>query len=69
MPGLYETAYITGLVRSSGAEIKGISVKPGAAIPDALIHLKAGSMEGLQPGDGMPGIILGSRLAEFTERS
>jgi len=66
MPGLYDTAYINGPVRGAGAEIKGISVKPGAAVPDALIHLKAGSLEGLQPGDGLPGIILGSRLAEFT---
>jgi lipoprotein-releasing system permease protein len=65
MPGLYDTAYVSGPVRASGAEIKGISVRPGAAIPDALIHLKAGSMEGLQPRDGLPGIILGSRLAEF----
>jgi lipoprotein-releasing system permease protein len=65
MPGLYDTAYITGPVRSSGAEIKGISVKPGAPVPEALVRLKAGSMEGLQSGDSLPGIILGSRLADF----
>jgi len=65
MPGLYDTAYINGPVRGAGAEIKGISVRPGAPVPDALIRLKAGSIEGLQASDNLPGIILGSRLATF----
>jgi lipoprotein-releasing system permease protein len=34
-------------------------------LPDALQHLKVGSVEGLRvPGDDLPGIILGARLAE-----
>ena len=65
MPGLYDTAYIRGPVRNSGAAIKGISVQPGAPVPDALVRLKAGSIDGLRASDGLPGIILGSRLAEF----
>src|SRR5271156_22082 len=45
MPGLYDTAYIRGPVRNSGAAIKGISVQPGAPVPDALVRLKAGSID------------------------
>jgi lipoprotein-releasing system permease protein len=64
-PGLYETAYITGPVRSGGAVIKGISVRPGTPVADTLSHLKSGSIESLRDSaDSPPGIILGSRLAE-----
>ena len=37
-----------GRCSGAGAEIKGISVAPGAPLPDALVHLKAGSIEGLR---------------------
>ena len=64
-PGLYESAYIKGPVQGDGAEIKGVNVAPGFALPDALQHLKAGSIRNLQAGDGdLPGIVLGSRLAQ-----
>lgn len=64
-PGLYESAYIRGPVRSWGAVVKGISVKPGVAMPDSLTRLKAGSTENLRDTTGLPGVILGSRLAEY----
>ncbi len=64
-PGLYESAYVTGSVQGDGAEIKGVRVSPGSALPDALKHLKAGSLDGLMSNDDdLPGIILGSRLAQ-----
>ena len=64
-PGLYESAYITGPVRGDGAEIKGVTITRGAAIPDALKHLKAGSLDGLLESEGdLPGIVLGTRLAQ-----
>src|SRR5271169_430226 len=66
MPGLYDTGYINGPVRGAGAEIKGIPVTPGSPVPDALIHLKAGSLDGWRASGNLPGIILGSRLADFT---
>lgn len=66
LPGLYEPGYLSGPVRSAGALVKGISVAPGAPIADALLHLKAGSIELLRESAGLPGIILGARLAEFT---
>src|SRR5579871_1835649 len=65
MPGLYDAGYINGPVRGAGAEIKGIPITPGAPVPDALVKLKAGSFDELRNGDKLPGIILGSRLAEF----
>ncbi len=64
LPGLYEPAYLSGAVRSGGAFIKGISISPDAPLPDALVHLKAGSIESLRDPSGLPGLILGARLAE-----
>jgi lipoprotein-releasing system permease protein len=50
-------------VSPAGAELKGIPVdRP----PDMLLHLKQGSFENLGKTSGLPGIILGSRLAQST---
>ncbi len=63
-PGLYEQAFLTG-ASGMGAVIKGITITPGAPIPAPLVHLKSGSFKGLRAGAGkLPGIIIGSRLAE-----
>jgi lipoprotein-releasing system permease protein len=64
MPGLYEPAELTGPVRSAGVIVKGISIKSGAPLPDALVHLKSGSIQALGDDSVLPQIILGSRLAE-----
>jgi lipoprotein-releasing system permease protein len=62
-PGLYESAYIMGPVQADGAEIKGVNISHD--LPDALKHLKAGSLDGLKANEGdLPGIVLGSRLAQ-----
>ncbi len=64
-PGLYEPGELTGPVRSAGVMVKGFSLTNGAALPDALVRLKAGSIQPLrQDTDGLPQIILGSRLAD-----
>jgi lipoprotein-releasing system permease protein len=64
-PGLYDPSYISGPVTGSGAVIKGVAVRPNATVPDPLRHLKAGSLDGLVSAEGeLPGIILGSRLAD-----
>jgi lipoprotein-releasing system permease protein len=64
-PGLYESAYMNGPVQGDGVEIKGVKIAAGTPLPDALRHLKAGSVDGLVTGeDEMPGIIIGSRLAQ-----
>lgn len=63
-PALYESGYINGPVSGAGVAIKGVDVRPGAPIADTLRHLKTGSLEGLRTSGGLPGIVLGSRLAE-----
>jgi|SRR5579862_5858614 len=64
-PALYDNGLLVGPIDRSFAEIKGISVAPGVAAPDILLHPKAGSIEGLRvQGDELPGILLGSRMAE-----
>src|ERR1700722_18241976 len=63
-PALYESGYITGPVSGAGAAIKGVDIRPGAPLADTLRHLKTGSLEGLRVSGDLPGIVLGSRLAE-----
>ncbi len=64
-PGLYEPAYVTGPVRSGGLTLKGILVDAATKPPDALVHLRSGSIDGLRPNSStLPGIILGSKLAD-----
>jgi lipoprotein-releasing system permease protein len=66
-PGLYEPAYVRGPVRSGGLTVKGILVDSATKLPDALVHLRSGSMAALRASDssGLPGIILGSKLADY----
>jgi lipoprotein-releasing system permease protein len=62
-PGLYGVVLFSGPLQSTGAVLKGIPVDNA---PDMLRRLKQGSFDGLRNSDGMPGIILGSRLAQST---
>ncbi len=63
-PALYESGYVTGPVSGAGVAIKGIDVRSSAPIADTLRHLKTGSLDGLRTSGDLPGIVLGSRLAE-----
>jgi lipoprotein-releasing system permease protein len=64
-PGLYESAFITGPVQGDGAEIKGVKIGQGTPLPDALKHMKSGSVNDLNANeDELPGIVLGARLAQ-----
>lgn len=65
-PTLYGSVFLAGPVQSSGAVIKGVVVSPGAPLPSFLQQLKQGSLAALNGGDGPPGLILGSRLAQST---
>jgi lipoprotein-releasing system permease protein len=62
-PNLYGGVFLVGPLQSGGAEIKGIPVDNP---PDMLKHLKQGSFEKLKDTSGLPGIILGSGLAQKT---
>ena len=64
-PALWDGGYLRGPVNGDAVSIKGISIAAGSQVPDALLHLKAGSIEALRGAEGdRPGIILGARLAE-----
>ena len=63
-PALYEEGYLSGPVQGSGIVLKGIDINPGAPVPDSLRRLKTGSLEGLHATEGLPGIVIGVRLAE-----
>lgn len=65
-PGLYGTVLLSGPLQSSSAVLKGILVGHGAPVADILTHLKEGSLDRLNHSGDLPGIILGSRLAQAT---
>jgi lipoprotein-releasing system permease protein len=66
-PTLYGAVFLAGPVLSQGAVLKGVQTRAELETSDILRRLKQGSLNGLRgnPG-GLPGIILGSRLAEKT---
>src|SRR5215472_1023286 len=67
-PVLYGLVLMSGPMQQKGAQIKGVDVKAELAISETLRHLKQGSAErliALENAD-VPGIILGSKLAEET---
>ncbi|HVW01696.1 MAG TPA: ABC transporter permease, partial [Planctomycetaceae bacterium] len=66
-PVLYDQVFVTGPLGGKGIVLKGINVKDELATSDTLRHLKAGSLSGLdRTGTGLPGIVLGARLAQDT---
>lgn len=65
-PGLYGEVAIKGALLGSGAVLKGIPVGPEATAPELLKHMVHGSFASLNDRHGLPGIIVGSRLAEQT---
>jgi lipoprotein-releasing system permease protein len=65
-PALYTPIFFSGPVQSKGGILKGVDIAAEMQISDTLRHLKAGSVEGLRatPDGGVPGVILGARLAD-----
>ena len=64
-PALYEVGFLMGALSADGVSIKGISLAKQAPTPQALQHLKAGSIDALRSTEGeRPGIIIGNRLAD-----
>jgi len=62
-PSLYGIVLASGPMQSAQAVLKGI---PLDTAPDMLRHLKEGSFSDLERTGGLPGIVIGSRLAENT---
>jgi len=65
-PVLYGTVMLTGPTQSQFAQLKGIETQYQPKVSDALASLKSGSLEALNRAGGLPGIILGSKLAADT---
>jgi len=64
-PALYDGGFLAGPINGDAVQIKGIPIGAGAPIPEALSHLKAGTIGALRSAEGEPpGIILGYRFAE-----
>jgi lipoprotein-releasing system permease protein len=65
-PALYTPIFFSGPVMSKGGILKGVDIAAEMQISDTLRHLRAGSVDRLHaaPDGGVPGIILGARLAE-----
>lgn len=61
-PTLYGTVLFTGPIQSTGGILKGVDPRQ----TDILAHLKQGSINGLTRSSGLPGIILGTKLATST---
>ena len=62
-PDLYGYVLVAGPLQSTGAVLKGIPVDNP---PEMLRNLKAGSFDRLKNTEGIPGIVLGTRLAQST---
>lgn len=63
-PVLYGNIMISGPGRSTGGVLKGVDLQSELQMSGILRHLKEGSLEGLKPAEGLPGVILGSKLAQ-----
>jgi lipoprotein-releasing system permease protein len=65
-PALYTPIFLSGPMQSKGGILKGVDIDAETQISDTLRRLKSGSADRLRaaPDGGVPGIILGARLAE-----
>jgi lipoprotein-releasing system permease protein len=63
-PVLFGVVFASGPKQSEGVSLQGIDVSSALTVSDTLRHLKEGSLEGLKTTAHIPGIILGSRLAQ-----
>ncbi len=63
-PGLYGQIALKGPLVGTGAVLKGVPLGNGAAAPELLRHLKAGSLDAFNSPERLSSIVLGSRLAE-----
>lgn len=65
-PTLYGQVFVSSPLQSEGAVLKGILPGSGSETAGLLRNLKQGRLEALEDQSGLPGIILGSKLAERT---
>jgi lipoprotein-releasing system permease protein len=65
-PSLYGEILFAGTARSKGGILKGVDPEAGPLTNEVLRNLKAGSVTALKDNRGLPGVILGSKLAQNT---
>ncbi len=65
-PALHGAVMFTGPLQAAGGYIKGILGPNEAPLPDALVHLKTGSITDWREINGYPPIVMGWRLAQRT---
>lgn len=65
-PTLYGTVFFAGPQQAEGGQLKGLDPTSPVHRPNLLRNLKEGSLDGLEREAPVPGIILGSRLAQAT---
>ncbi|MBS1828067.1 MAG: ABC transporter permease [Acidobacteria bacterium] len=63
-PSLYSTVFFAGPMRAEGGVLKGIDLESETNRGDVARNLKQGDLTKLDNPGGVPGVILGSRLAE-----
>jgi lipoprotein-releasing system permease protein len=63
-PVLFGGVWAQGLRQGKGISLQGIDVSSELTVKDTLRHLKEGSLDGLKTTGAIPGIVLGSRLAQ-----
>ncbi|MEO8658518.1 MAG: ABC transporter permease [Bryobacteraceae bacterium] len=65
-PALYGQVFLAGPLLSSGAFLKGIDMTSAASTEDLRRNIKQGSLDAVQKPGLLPGLIVGSRLAQQT---
>ncbi|MDP9054198.1 MAG: ABC transporter permease [Acidobacteriota bacterium] len=63
-PVLYDPVFLAGPLTRKLVTLKGIDVRDELSASDTLKHLKSGSLDLLKDDGGLPGLIVGSKLAQ-----
>jgi lipoprotein-releasing system permease protein len=63
-PVLYDQVIFSGALGRKLILLKGIDVQGELATSDTLKHLKSGSLDSLNDASGLPGLIIGTKLAQ-----
>ena len=63
-PVLYDPVFLSGPLTRKLVTLKGIDVRDELSTSDTLKHLKSGSLDRLKDDSGLPGLVVGSKLAQ-----
>jgi|YelNatPaOPRAMG01_1025707.scaffolds.fasta_scaffold00241_15 lipoprotein-releasing system permease protein len=65
-PVLYGNVMVSGPARATGAVLKGVDVASELHMSGILRHLREGSVDDLRTTEPLPGVVIGSKLAQST---